>query len=482
MKKRILSVMLLSALMLSQISCGSEQNVDEDTSIVSDSTTVSENVNKPSFAEEDNNGETFSVYAPGSQPFYANYFFADEQTGDAMNDAIYRREQLVEDYLGINIEHIITGEIFDVMPTLQKISMSGDDTYQLYLTHTYAHVATMITEDLLYDLKDLEYCNFENDYWRKAQMDSLSVNGHYFYGLSDYMLPNLTCFIFSKDMVEDNSLEDPYKLVKEGKWTIDKLSQMASQVTNDINGDGQMDINDQYGIGAPDDYFRLSFLYAAGLTLVEQTNDGFELTINNERMFGLVEKIDNLVNKSGDVYLYSYLAEANDQLTVASVRTLFRLAKVGMLTELRDSSVEYGILPYPKYDEEQDGYHTNDRSGLMCIPKTVGNPELCGKAVELLAYYSNDTVVKAYYDITLDGKLSRDEESKEMLDILFDGVVYDVGLNYIGANSGNGLGRLLYTIPYLVVKEKSGDFASYYAKYEGEAKLVLEEFTESAPK
>lgn len=387
MKKRILSVMLLSALMLSQISCGSEQNVDEDTSIVSDSTTVSENVNKPSFAEEDNNGETFSVYAPGSQPFYANYFFADEQTGDAMNDAIYRREQLVEDYLGINIEHIITGEIFDVMPTLQKISMSGDDTYQLYLTHTYAHVATMITEDLLYDLKDLEYCNFENDYWRKAQMDSLSVNGHYFYGLSDYMLPNLTCFIFSKDMVEDNSLEDPYKLVKEGKWTIDKLSQMASQVTNDINGDGQMDINDQYG-----------------------------------------------------------------------------------------------ILPYPKYDEEQDGYHTNDRSGLMCIPKTVGNPELCGKAVELLAYYSNDTVVKAYYDITLDGKLSRDEESKEMLDILFDGVVYDVGLNYIGANSGNGLGRLLYTIPYLVVKEKSGDFASYYAKYEGEAKLVLEEFTESAPK
>jgi len=41
-------------------------------------------------------------------------------------------------------------------------------------------------------------------------------------------------------------LEDPYLLVKDGKWTIDKIWDMAKDMPRDVNGDGVMDDADSY--------------------------------------------------------------------------------------------------------------------------------------------------------------------------------------------------------------------------------------------
>ena len=47
--------------------------------------------------------------------------------------------------------------------------------------------------------------------------------------------------------------------------------------------------------------------------------------------------------------------------------------------------------------------------------------------MDVLAFWGEDMIKPAYYDITLQRKLSKDSESADMLDIIFGSMVYDLG-------------------------------------------------------
>ncbi len=159
---------------------------------------------------------------------------------------------------------------------------------------------------------------------------------------------------------------------------------------------------------------------------------------------------------------------------------LFRLNSIAMGHHYRDVEENIGIVPYPKYDEAQDDYISLNWGGLMGIPASIQNPEMVGAVLELLAWESENTVIPAYYDVMLDGKLARDEDSVEMLDLLFDSFVYDPGMNFFGNAAGTN--NLLWTMNTLVAGQKSTDFASYYAKNEKAAIASIEKFYEALEK
>ena len=55
-------------------------------------------------------------------------------------------------------------------------------------------------------------------------------------------------YFFNKKIYEDYSFEyDLYKLVKDGKWTWDKLISMTKQVSVDVNNDSVYNEDDLYG-------------------------------------------------------------------------------------------------------------------------------------------------------------------------------------------------------------------------------------------
>jgi hypothetical protein len=89
--------------------------------------------------------------------------------------------------------------------------------------------------------------------------------------------------------------------------------------------------------------------------------------------------------------------------------------------------VDFGILPYPKLDERQENYHNfiDAHSNLMGVPVMVQEIEKVGAIIEALSYESYKTVRPAYYDVALKGTFARDDESETMLDIIFNGTVYD---------------------------------------------------------
>ena len=85
---------------------------------------------------------------------------------------------------------------------------------------------------------------------------------------------------------------------------------------------------------------------------------------------------------------------------------------------MRDYTVEFGFLPYPKYDEAQKDYISLDWGGLLSVPHSVSNPDMVGAAMELLAWESSTAVIPTYYDTVLTGKLARDDDAIKMMDIL----------------------------------------------------------------
>lgn len=472
MQKRLISALIFGAMILSFTACG-----DNNTGPITVTDKVEDTLSFPAGIEKCDYGEVFNILAP-DWGLYSNYFFTDGEQSDSMDKAIYTREILVEEQLGIDITYEFVDAIEKIRPAVSQEIMSGDSNYQLVLTHCMNSVNSMVMEEYLYDFNDFEYVDLNAEWWNSSIVKNLTVNGKVFYAVSDFMLPDPNCVLFNKDFIDIYKLEDPYTLVREGEWTLDKMMEMMSVVTED-NGDGVWDKEDTWGLANPNDWLTCSFIYSSGITLCGINEDNeFELVFGNERTYTLMDKLDKLIN-GPDTYNFqspSYDPTMTKALWMADNRALFALASINWLTNMRQIEVDYGILPYPKLDAEQEHYMNNDWSGLMCVPKTVNNPEMVGKAIELLSYYSAETTIPAYYDVVLGAKLSRDDDSVEMLDIIFGNTVFDAGMNYFGFSPNTS--KLFYT-PYLhIYKAGQNNLASWIAKYQPGSKAEMDDFNE----
>ena len=479
----ILAALLLGA---SALSCGNEagntpaetQKVDpsSDTEAVTEAVSTRPPVGLPEGL--DFGGREFHSVAFTWQG-YNYYFFADAENGDVMNDAIYHRRQKVEETLNVRImTEVIQDVATTVVPTaVKKTVKAGEDAYDQVLLHCIDSVASLPSEGYLYNLDTLPNIDMDAEWWNQEQMDVLRLGKNTYYAINDFMVPCPYICYFNKDMVQNLDFDNPYELVYEGKWTIDRFSEMARAVVSDLNGDGKMTYeDDQFGITANETSKYASFLSASNQFIMSKGSDGkVGLSVNSEKTLHLVELFS--VFKNEKVCYFPQKGEyGEDQLTINSGRLMFQLGTLALAEQMREYTVEFGFLPYPKYDEAQESYHSMDWGGLMCVPTTITNPEFTGAVIELLAYESGNEVLPTYYTTVLTGKLARDPDAEKMLDLIFDTICYDVGINYFGFTSGVSD---LYNPIYNVALNGNGDFASFYAKREKNADKAITKFYES---
>ena len=97
------------------------------------------------------------------------------------------------------------------------------------------------------------------------------------------------------------------------------------------------------------------------------------------------------------------------------------------MKQFRDMKQDFGVVPNPKYDENQEGYyHKVDSFALIFgIPLCTADVERTAIVLEYMAWLSNKEVLPAYYEQTIQGKRVRDERDIEMLDIIKQSILYD---------------------------------------------------------
>ena len=127
--------------------------------------------------------------------------------------------------------------------------------------------------------------------------------------------------------------------------------------------------------------------------------------------------------------------------------------------------INFGILPYPMFDEDQKdvGYRSYNYDGFITFPSYMRNPDMSVETMEILSFLS-DPVQTAYYEKQLGKQAADAPDDSEMLVIIWDGICTDFGsaLSQIDAS----LGKNLYMLPTLTHANTTENVASYVKTYE----------------
>lgn len=225
-------------------------------------------------------------------------------------------------------------------------------------------------------------------------------------------------------------------LLRSGEWTLDKFSECCRGVTADLDGDG-LDADDRYGL-TTNGFAWQPFLAGCGTTLIGKDKDGsFTFDWDSEKNVGIITHAISLLNDHESVMLVNQNAELQSKyggIGEASIamfredRALFWIEMIYASAQQRDMNSDFGFLPMPKYDDRQESYMSYMHMGwstTSAVPVTNDDHDLTGRLLEDMAWKSSETVRPAYYDRTLQGKISRDDDSGEMLDIIYSGLNID---------------------------------------------------------
>jgi hypothetical protein len=449
MKTKILLLLFISLMLL--LSCQTGKNGKGGVSDNADTSQntengeeLTENANdgpKPNLPEgADYGGYEFKVLTRGDEmhayPAHTRDIMAEAETGEPLNDAVYKRNSIVEELLNIKITMIVMAESDESRPNnaVKNAFNAGDDIYDLFTTHMVLGGATA-QSGYLKNWGIMPYVDFSQPWWCKSATENLSVGNKIMLALSDFSISandNAYICLFNKQIQKEWEVEDLYEVVKSGKWTFDKMHSIVKDIKKDLNGDGQMDENDLYGLVIAADAGTLNFFYAGGNTVTAKDLDNVPyLGILTERSAKTFEKTFDICTADFTYYLTQWNREKFTGM-FQNNRAFIQTAIIDMVPEFRGMDVDFGIIPYPKLDDLQDKYmgFVDGHAQLMGIPAMVREEDKVGAIVEALSYYSYQYVVPAYYEINLKTKFTRDDESAEMLDIIMDGRVFDFGYVY----------------------------------------------------
>ena len=395
-----------------------------------------------------------------------DYYTMEAETGDVLDDAVYERNAIVSDRFNVVIE----ANVFDegkLVSTLKNSVMAGDDEYQLFAGHII-YAGNAVGQGIYYNWYDMPHIDFSKPWWSDSTVEDLTYDGKAFIAMGDFALSTIDstyCIYYNKQIASEYDLPDLYEMVNSGKWTIDALSEITKQVYRDLNGDGKEDDQDLYGFVMWPRSPVNTFLWAFGEKFGKKQDDGkIVMDYFNDKVIEIYQKLIDFCWNTEGTFMDTKSPSGTNTQNIAfdmflNNQVLFQPNTFNVAaTALRDFETDYGIIPFPKWDEAQEGYYTMVDGGHegLAIPLSVGDTDFTGMIVEALTAESYKHTVPTFYDIVLKAKGSRDEQSIAMLDMIFDGRVFDFG--YVFGEFGAAFW------PQYMVERKSADIASYYEK------------------
>jgi hypothetical protein len=359
---------------------------------------------------------------------------------------VYERNMEIERTYDCRIQQVETQE-FDCYDSLRNAYLSGT-TYELTVLPT-VQAANCASLALLRDLYTEKSIDVEHPAYNDALIKEFTLGGKLYFidGAMNITLTDTTSALLfhrghlaSKDfgaLLGHSEYNDLYKLVKDGKWTVDAMLSIAATVNNDADGDGTLDPKAQDTVGlfqhtASAQYY----FYGCGARISEKGEDGVQRIAYNsphaKSVFSfLYDRLNVTVNKA--------LA------SIGSLSSIFYDSENILFTDFElwvarhifeESDPPYGILPLPKMSETQERYYSyadpSRMDGLLwSIPALCENAESASLLLHVLAVYSN---LPGSLRECGDAQLLQESEAKnpaarETLRTVHESAVYDVSCN-----------------------------------------------------
>ena len=449
MKKLLSILLLLCMLAVSLVGC--KVGNSSDTTVGTVDTAIGDDEDRKYIAElpELNYDGEIVRMASRDKVGFSDEFYTDGLEG-AVSTAVFKRNSKVEETLGVKLEVTPIKDLnanthSTVIETVEKEIMSGSpESFDLVAAPALT-VPMGVGMNLFANLNDLEYVNLSKLYWAQGYNEYFSAGNQQYTAtgaatLTVYRFMYIT--VINTKVLEDNKIDSIYNVVKEGKWTLEYQANLAKMLYADENGDGECDIDDQYGFVSGARTSVDSYWTSTNTSCVTKSTDNYFLySMNQERISNMVDKMLNLYYDCGGSYIIPATKDGTDNTDIVDVFSRNKTAMATMMintleTQLKDHKLEYEIAPMPKYDEDQQRYysHVQDQVTVLCIPitKTGDRLQMLGAVMECMAYEGYRELYTSYFENILPYRYLQSNESAEMLDLVYECIDFSfVGMHNV---------------------------------------------------
>lgn len=506
--KRIVSILLIVMLAVSALAACSENGEDvsktesqagsQADASAADESVVEESSVDPCPLEQKYWDKTVSLLRYDSKDRFRGEFWLDEIDEDtSLSAAFAERSALLKDKYGITVEIHYVEDEFGFTDELDQ-AISGGLHYNL-ASHAAYFLAPKTVDGCFYDLYEANgmvnggkgYLDLDADYWDHGLIEDMSFAGRMYLLTGDICVTdgNSTwAMLFNKDLINNHNLDNPYDLVNSGDWTIDKMCEMAKEVVL-MHGDAMSydpEVGDVWGVLAQT-YDGLMYMQSFGCTKVRKNSDDIpELCIKDQRNIDCFDKLFNLFTDTSFCGVADFFGAwnsgvyAQESRMFANGNALFMSTNIGTLfTDVfNDSGIEYGIIPMPKADKQQDEYRS---SGTVYGVTMIAVPVCCPVedldvtlyTLEALAYYGQEMITPSYYSLVLKGQKTKDEESEKNLDFIFKNRRYDLSDAYDFNNMIQFYNNVFFA------NKASNVYVSQCDSYSGSFQNAIDQFVEA---
>lgn len=461
---RTLAVILASLLLIPTFaSCANGGNT-EDTQDTKDST-VETNANelKDDLPADLHFGDDEIVFISD----YPKEIFAEKLAGDPVNDVIFERNKAVEQRLGVKITCLSDSTVNIIDKVVTSIN-GGSADYDVVDAKCWT-AAPKTVDGFFSDLRTTAYLDFDKVWWNQSFNEAISYNESQ-YAITGAMVLSLYrrtyTTVFNKAMFTDAGQKFLYEYVDNGTWTLDKQASLIPVFYKD-NGNQVQDLDDDIFGFVSNDFISVDPYWAAcGVDIIKKNADGdYEWVFDTNKMHNMADKVLNLFYATDNG---AYI-EQDNTISESTVLTAFSGSHAAMATmviegletsEMRQMSDEYGVVPIPKYDENQTAYRSQMHDGFstICIPTTVQGERLdeVSAVLEAMASTSYNMVRPVYYETTLRTKIAQDPQSSAMMDLIINNIYIDPGFVFSAS-----MGTFHQSFQDLIAK-KTNDTASRF--------------------
>ena len=488
MKKFKFSILLLCLCMLLPIivACGETENPTQNSDDIYYYDDSSRERAADSIPDDyDMENQSIGIF---HTPARANDICGISDTTDIVYSRIHERNLSVEDRLNVDLEFMSsnTSSWQDASDMIKREIQTLSAAWDIVFTSNNS-VIQMKLFNYFHNANETNYIDIEERWWYTDAITELSVDNYncrFLYGdIAIGALGSAGAIYYNKPLYEqyisaDKNPDEPYQLVMDGKWTFETLSSMVKKSRIEKGGDGT---NDIYGYIYDNKEALHHFREGVGIHLYERNDQGMPVyNLNNDKSVDFANALYEFIYEN-DGALLDIPSEYTNGFT--NGKAMFDLKRIGhvLQSNMREMKDDFGILPFPKWDEAQEEYITlaHNSATTCCIPISVdidkANEEVSA-VVEALASESYRKVTVAYYETALKAAYNRDDLSAQMIDIItgqHDTVKSTFTSNFVYEYSSS-LGKLGGIFSTLI-NNQSNTFMSQYDSIIGSAETGMKD-------
>lgn len=409
---------------------------------------------KDGLPELNYNDESIIVYH--WTPSNPEFEIGEDET-DPVSMSVFSRNAMVEERLKIIFDFRPVGissgaESSQFTTNIEALVLNGEP---FDIIAGYSRATPMCaSKGYCLNLLDSEYLDVEKPWWPNSLVEESKIGEKLYYASGDIstnLLYNMTALLYNKRLLQDNHLESPVDLVKSDEWTFETLQRLLKDIGKDQNTNYKKDADDFFGLCTMDFYMEDIF-EACGLRYYEKTSEEEGQLFKLSSSFYGSRSIDlstDLLrwNDTDDVFFSSNEQTADPGKMFANGNAVFLLSSCDVINKsgLRDVQWSYGIVPWPKYDDEQDDFSTATRYPFTMygISSVCSDLNRAGAVLECMASEAYRKVSPEVFQRTMKLKYSDTSAESEMFDLLRSTIIFENG-RLLSQTQDSNMGPLFY--------------------------------------